>query len=282
LPSYGCMLIRSLLLCTLLCTSHSRCGVLAQFQMQFGTVDVELFEKDKPETVRNFLAYYDTGKWSPNIMHRWVVNFVIQGGSYEYLGPKQVAPIPSFAPVTNEFSVGTTLSNVFGTIAMARVGGQTNSATSSWFFNVKDNTSLDTVDGGFTVFGKTLRGTNVLDLFRYPPGTPGKTNLWFYQNQSGQISEVPAYLTNNVDDYVWVNIRVLKTTIARVAGGNRISWGSVAGLTNLVEFSRQVPALWESADAVIGTGETLSITNDPGSEVLRHYRVRIIYPPQPN
>src|SRR6188474_1772311 len=97
-------------------------GVLAQFDFNFGTVDVELFEQDKPKTVQNFLAYANSGFWNPTIMHRWVQNFVIQGGSY-WMSPTGVVGIPTLPPVTNEYSVGRTFSNVFGTIAMARVGG---------------------------------------------------------------------------------------------------------------------------------------------------------------
>jgi cyclophilin family peptidyl-prolyl cis-trans isomerase len=47
-------------------------------------------------------------------------------------------------------------SNLTGTIAMARVGGQVNSATSEFFINLSDNTGLDTVDEGFTVFGAVV------------------------------------------------------------------------------------------------------------------------------
>jgi cyclophilin family peptidyl-prolyl cis-trans isomerase len=269
------MLMRSLLLVFLLAVvPRARPGVLAQFDFNFGTVDVELYEQDKPETVRNFLAYVNTGLWSPTIMHRWVQNFVIQGGSY-YLSSTGVVSIPPFPAVTNEYSVGRPFSNVFGTIAMARVSGQTNSATSSWFFNVRDNQQLDDVDGGFTVFGGTLRGTNVLDRFRYPEGT---TNLFFLRDAQDRPTEVPLYVTNSVASYVVANVRILTANIARVAGGNQITWGSVAGLTNVVEFTRTLPPAWETAASIIGTGAPLSITNDPGADSLRHYRVRIVYP----
>src|SRR5687767_8032714 len=106
------MLSRLMFLCAFLVFSApSRAGVLAQFQLEFGTVDVELFEQDKPETVRNFLAYANSGYWNPSIMHRWVQNFVIQGGSY-HLSPTGIVAVPTFPPVTNEFSVGRTYSNL--------------------------------------------------------------------------------------------------------------------------------------------------------------------------
>lgn len=271
------MLIRSFLLCAvLLLFPTGRAGVLAQFQYPFGTVDVELFEKDKPETVRNFLAYQATGYWSPTVMHRWVPNFVIQGGSV-YLSSNGLASVPSFPAITNEYSVGRTFSNVFGTIAMARMSGQTNSATASWFFNVNDNTNLDSVDGGFTVFGRTLRGTNVLTQFRYASGV---TNI--YQVNAPPFPEFPIYRTNNADFYMSTYVKILTASIARVPEGNKISWGSIAGLPNVVEFTRGLPGVWETAATVTGTGAVLSITNNPGTDGLRHYRVRIEYPAQPN
>jgi hypothetical protein len=39
---------------------------------------------------------------------------------------------------------------------MARIGGQLNSATSQWFVNLANNTSLDSVDDGFTAFGRVI------------------------------------------------------------------------------------------------------------------------------
>src|SRR3954469_18623780 len=166
------MLRRSLIFAILLLgCSGAHAGVLAQFVLDFGTVDVELFDVDKPVTVRNFLDYQQSGVWSSTVMHRWVTNFVIQGGSYYADTNNGPIAITNRTAITNEFSVGPRLSNTFGTIAMARIGGQTNSATSSWFFNVNNNAFLDDVDGGFTVFGRTLRGTNVLNRFVPPAGT---------------------------------------------------------------------------------------------------------------
>jgi cyclophilin family peptidyl-prolyl cis-trans isomerase len=271
------MLIRSFLFCALLCFgSRIKAGVLVQFQYPFGVVDVELFEQDKPVTVQNFLAYLNAGLWSPNVMHRWVPNFVIQGGSL-YLSSTGLVTVPTFPAITNEYSVGRTFSNVFGTIAMARVGGQTNSATSSWFFNVNDNTQLDSVDGGFTVFGRTLRGTNVLHRFRFASGT---TNIFRVNNPP--FPEFPIYSINNENYYVTTFIRLLQASIARVPQGNRISWPSVDALPNVVEFTRVLPPVWETAETITGTGSTLSITNNPGPDNFRQYRVRIVYPAQPN
>src|SRR6185436_9961607 len=107
---------------------------------------------------------------------RCVPRFVIQAGGYWCPTPQSAAPYrhdfvpysPDFGTITNEFSVGPRLSNTFGTLAMARAGGITNSASSEWFLNLNNNSALDDVDGGFTVFGRITGSTNALEFFNHP------------------------------------------------------------------------------------------------------------------
>jgi cyclophilin family peptidyl-prolyl cis-trans isomerase len=141
----------------------------------FGSLDVELFDQDKPETVKNFLLYVYSGGYSNLLLHRLATNFVLQAGSKHIPQPNSTNEFDDyvrgedFGRITNEYSVGPELSNLFGTIAMARVGGQTNSASADFFVNLTDNPVLDTVDGGFTVFGRVINtaspitGTNLLN-----------------------------------------------------------------------------------------------------------------------
>ena len=143
----------------------------------FGSFDIELFDQEKPETVKNFLLYVNSGAYSNLVLHRLETSFVVQAGHIRVDDPVSTNLFTSFPAqtnfgrVTNEYSVGPVLSNVFGTIAMARVPGQTNSATTDWFINLTDNSFLDTVDGGFTVFGRVVNttddrtGTNLLHQF---------------------------------------------------------------------------------------------------------------------
>jgi cyclophilin family peptidyl-prolyl cis-trans isomerase len=250
---------------------------------QLGTIDVELFEQDKPVTVSNFVAYIKAGLWHDDIMHRWVTNFVIQGGSYNVpFSPTNAslnvspASISTFPAITNEYFVGRQFSNLYGTIAMARLGGQTNSATSSWFFNVADNAFLDSVDGGFTVFGRTLRGTNTLNRFKLPEGT---TNLYFLRSQTGARTEVPVYAEDAVNAY-WLNVdvTVLTTRIIRSRlGGVQISWDSVEGKTNIVEYTTIYPPVWQTLKSELGTGGIIGVTDQNTSDAMRQYRVRVDY-----
>ncbi|MBZ0172544.1 MAG: peptidylprolyl isomerase, partial [Phycisphaerales bacterium] len=63
-------------------------------------------------------------------------------------------------PIENEFE----LSNVKWTVAMAKLDGDPDSATSEWFINLADNSdNLDNQNGGFTVFGEVVGGRDVVD-----------------------------------------------------------------------------------------------------------------------
>ncbi len=118
----------------------------------FGPLDIHLLDAEAPRTVANFLAYVNDGSFTNSIVHRNDPSFVIQGGGYTWTASNRPATIPAKPAVANEF--GANRSNLRGTVAMARLGGKPDSATSEWFVNLANNSGLDTVDGGFTVFGR--------------------------------------------------------------------------------------------------------------------------------
>ena len=252
-------------------------GTLAVFRSPVGEIDVELFDTDKPVTVTNFMRYVESGAYTNMFIHRWEPNFVIQGGGY-YTANRQttnvgLALVPTSGTITNEYSVGRTFSNTYGTIAMARVGGQTNSATSQWFFNLTNNSFLDSVDGGFTVFGRTVRGTNVLNRFL---GGAYTTNIWRI-NIGGALNTLPVLATNppTYEDLVYMDISILKANISRGASGARvITWQSVSNAVNRIEFATQTPPNWATLVSTNGTGQTMLFT-DTASDRNRYYRVRV-------
>ncbi|MEY2528049.1 MAG: hypothetical protein QOJ05_139 [Verrucomicrobiota bacterium] len=166
-----------------------------------GNIDIELFGKDKPITVANFLKYIDQGRYfvfdstanqtASSFIHRSAPGFVIQGGGY--LGTVNPSPTPGSAnnnalptqvltlpPIQNEPG----LSNQRGTIAMAQFGSDANSATSQWFINLADNggppTNLDirfNNGGPYTVFGRVVNNTMaavdaIAALPRFNVGSP--------------------------------------------------------------------------------------------------------------
>lgn len=140
-------------------------GQVAQFDTVLGRFNVELLANDAPRTVANFLSYITAGRYQNTFIHRAVTGFVIQGGGYTATVP--YSHIPTFAAVQNEFK----LANVRGTLAMAKVGGDPNSATSEWFVNLADNrANLDNQNGGFTVFARVLgTGMTVVDAIAALP-----------------------------------------------------------------------------------------------------------------
>lgn len=130
-----------------------------------GDIRLELFEKEAPLTVANFLAYVDSGHYSGTIFHRVINGFMIQGGGFT----PDMAQKATRAPVRNEAANG--LKNDRGTIAMARTSDP-DSATSQFFINVVDNDGLNrpSPDGhGYCVFGKVVEGMDVVDAIKSVP-----------------------------------------------------------------------------------------------------------------
>ena len=140
-----------------------------QFRTSAGNINVELFDPATPITVANFYEYATSGRYDDTIFHRLPPGFVLQGGGFSFNDATNTFPSVSADPtIQNEFSA--TRSNLASTIAMAKIGplpGQPptdatiNSATSQFFFNLKNNSAiLDGQNGGFTVFGKIVGATN--------------------------------------------------------------------------------------------------------------------------
>lgn len=164
-----------------------------------GDITVQLTPDATPHTVENFLSYVKAGSYDGTFFHRSVPGFVIQAGGYEVANDEVVA-IPTNAPVANEPGQ----SNVRGTIAMAKLGTDPDSATSQFFFNLADNsTYLDYQNGGFTVFGHVVgdQSLAVLDSIAAVPRV----------NADGAFSELPVIdyqagqQTVPLDQLVYVN-----------------------------------------------------------------------------
>lgn len=151
------------LLTTALIGSSSALATIVLVKTSLGNFEVNLFDKTTPVTVNNFLAYVEAGSYNNTVVHRSLTGFVTQGGGFTYTG-NNATP---FNVVTQRPAISNEpkLSNVRGTIAMAKIPGNVNSATNQWFINLADNSAnLDLQNGGFTVFGQiSAQGMEIID-----------------------------------------------------------------------------------------------------------------------
>ncbi|MFG0382113.1 peptidylprolyl isomerase [Pseudomonas sp. zbq_18] len=124
----------------------------------YGDIELELNAEKAPISVQNFLGYVDAGFYNGTQFHRVIPNFMIQGGGFD----ANMREKDTFKPIKNEADNG--LRNDRGTIAMARTQ-VVDSATSQFFINHKNNDFLNHGgrDFGYAVFGKVVRGMDVVD-----------------------------------------------------------------------------------------------------------------------
>ena len=130
-------------------------------ETSLGNVKIELFEKEAPLSVKNFLDYANSGFYSGTIFHRVISGFMVQGGGFT----TDLKQKPTDAPIKNE--AGNGLKNQRGTLAMARTG-IVDSATAQFFINTVNNDFLNQRDKtqqgfGYAVFGKIVEGMDVVD-----------------------------------------------------------------------------------------------------------------------
>ncbi|MDZ7839793.1 MAG: peptidylprolyl isomerase [Gammaproteobacteria bacterium] len=131
-----------------------------RFQTSHGNFTVEVDTDRAPATAENFLQYVKDGFYNNTLIHRVVDNFIIQGGGFEP-GMIQKTTRP---PIKNEAEQG--MRNERGTMAMARVADEPDSATSQFFINTRDNDILNhagTYQPGYCAFGRVLEGMEVVE-----------------------------------------------------------------------------------------------------------------------
>ncbi|HSH43607.1 MAG TPA: peptidylprolyl isomerase [Arenicellales bacterium] len=131
-----------------------------RFETSHGNFSVEIDTDRVPATSENFLQYVRDGFYDNTLIHRVIDNFIIQGGGFEP-GMIQKTTRP---PIRNEAEQG--LRNERGTIAMARVPDDADSATSQFFINTRDNDILNyggKAQPGYCAFGRVLEGLEVVE-----------------------------------------------------------------------------------------------------------------------
>jgi cyclophilin family peptidyl-prolyl cis-trans isomerase len=138
----------------------------AVIHTSMGDIRLELYPAKAPLSVQNFINYANNGFYDGTIFHRVISHFMIQGGGFTPDMQKKTTG----EAIQNEATNG--LSNIRGTIAMARTGDP-HSATAQFFINVQDNMNLDysgqssSREWGYTVFGRVIGGMEVVDKIRF-------------------------------------------------------------------------------------------------------------------
>lgn len=180
-------------------------NTVVQFVSNRGTFEVETFDAVTPNTVANFLGYL--ARYENMFVHR-KTNIgqsagqtqrngrIVQGGGFT-IEDGVIDRIATDAPIQNEFSDQT--SNIRRTLAMAQLGGNIDSGTSQWFFNI-DNPDDQTPPSGttfldnvpHTVFGRVVgEGMTVLDGIVAIATQDINSASGFGSQGSGPFTDVP-------------------------------------------------------------------------------------------
>jgi peptidyl-prolyl cis-trans isomerase B (cyclophilin B) len=120
-----------------------------------GDIELELYPQYAPKTVNNFVFLAQEGFYDGVTFHRVIANFMIQGG--DPTGTGRGGPGYRFE---DEFA-GNPLKHETGVISMANAGPNTNG--SQFFITHAPQPHLD---GRHTVFGKVVKGQDVVDAIR--------------------------------------------------------------------------------------------------------------------
>ncbi len=226
---------------------ESLAGTIVRVSTSIGDFSVELFDDAAPITVENFLNYVKRDDYNGTYFHRVVDDFVAQGGAYRfqsYVGPIDV---PTDPPIANEFNV----SNSRGTIAMAKLDGNPDSATNQWFVNLADNVNLDTLNGGFTVFGSVLgNGMTIVDAIDNQP----TVDLGYKAVSAPYIKT--AY--TDPTDFIYMNIEV----VSRYSGAPHIFETESGLLITTVDVDNDTELLSMNFSAIQSEGDLVIQINE--------------------
>lgn len=250
---FGCVAA----LCAVGCVSAQT----VRFQTNLGDIDVILAPESAPQTVQNFLSYMNKGAYNNSVFHRSVPGFVIQAGGFNYVnGGFQTTP--QDPAVRNEPGI----SNTRGTIAMAKLGDNPNSATNQFFFNLGDNSAnLNNQNGGFTVFGRIANqaGLETMDkIAAVPVPNPGPLPSPFDQIpllnwRGGAIDESNLVIIKSVKNPDGGDPKIADdgiTTLSAYGGFKEVAPGSYISIRG--EFLAESTREWKISEFVNNNAPT--------------------------
>jgi cyclophilin family peptidyl-prolyl cis-trans isomerase len=128
-----------------------------------GTIVVELYPKDAPVTVNNFVCLAEAGYYDGTPFHRIISGFVIQGGDPSGTGRGGPGYAFNDEPITKDY--------VKGTLAMANAGPNTNG--SQFFICTGD--LRGSLPKDYTIFGQVVEGMEIVDKLDNEPVTASST-----------------------------------------------------------------------------------------------------------
>jgi peptidyl-prolyl cis-trans isomerase B (cyclophilin B) len=128
---------------------------VATIETSRGTIVCNLFAKDAPKTVNNFVFLSRDGFYDGTMFHRVIADFMVQGGDPE--GSGRGGPGYKFG---DEVGPGKPR-HKRGSLSMANAGPNTNG---SQFFIT--HIATDWLDGKHTVFGEVTSGQEVVDSIK--------------------------------------------------------------------------------------------------------------------
>lgn len=244
-----------------------------------GQFKIELFQDTAPLSAANFLAYVNGNDYASSIFHRAVPGFMNQAGAFKsssefYTDPThtstaQFSALTSRGTIPSEFAK----SNLRGTVSMALSTGP-NTASSSWFVNVANNSFLDSQQ--FTVFARVVSGMEVVDAINSMP-------TFFLQGISPVFNSGPeaSFPVDGANQLAFIRSVVVNATILGTvyndADGDGQQGQNEAGLAGLTVFvdanNNGTPDSNEVTATTDASGKYRLPGIDPGS-----YNVRIVAP----
>lgn len=151
--------------------------IYAQIELSTGDkINLELYPDKAPETVANFVKLANSDYYVGTIFHRIIEGFVIQAGGY-YIDGDTLKELPETDKIKGEFLQNgfayNSLEHLLGTISMARLPFDYNSATSQFFICAAD---CPTLDDEYAAFGRAVDLVSqglVVNLSTIPTATLG-------------------------------------------------------------------------------------------------------------
>ena len=138
---------------------------VAVIKTNMGNIELELFSKEAPKTVENFVTLAKKGYYKGIIFHRVIKGFMIQGGDPTGTGRGGES---AWGSKFNDEIVSSLVFDKEGMLAMANSGPNTNG--SQFFITLAPQPHLN---GGYSIFGKVIKGMDVVKAIGNVKTAPG-------------------------------------------------------------------------------------------------------------